>query len=185
MSNWVEKAIDLLKKHEGFREYAYPDPLSHLGKTARYAGFGFKPAEQIIKVYKFNPKDGEPWTIGYGFTEGVTYKDGPMSKEKAEGILAGIVNTKYIPDLVDLAKSRKIDFNTLPEKARIALLNMIYAMGKTRLSRFSEMWSALSRRDFLRASSEILRSLWASSQAPNRAKEIAALMAEAGGEDIL
>ncbi|MEM4546468.1 MAG: hypothetical protein QW328_06900 [Nitrososphaerota archaeon] len=176
---WLEKAIDLIKKHEGFRMYAYPDPLSHLGRTARHVGFGFKPAEQIIKIYKFNPKDGEPWTIGFGFTEGVSFRDGPMTLEQAESILNGYVRTKYLTDLIDLCRARKIDFDSLPDEVKIALLNMIYAMGKNRLARFEKMFEALKKRDYIGVSVEILNSVWATSQAPRRAREISNLVLSA------
>jgi len=81
--------ITKVKAHEAFREYAYPDPASPLAKECRKRGFtklrwGFEPAAGIIAKL---PQDlrkihGNPWTIGYGETQGVTY-DMRWSKDEA------------------------------------------------------------------------------------------------------
>jgi len=81
--------IAKVKQHEAFREYAYPDPASPLAKECRKRGFtrlrwGFEPAAGIIDKL---PKDlqqihGNPWTVGYGETKGVTF-DTRWSKDEA------------------------------------------------------------------------------------------------------
>jgi lysozyme len=80
--------IQKVKAHEAFREYAYPDPASPLARECRKRGFkarwGFEPAGPIIDrlpedLKKFH---GNPWTIGYGETKGVTY-DMRWSKDEA------------------------------------------------------------------------------------------------------
>lgn len=72
------KGLALIKKSEGFREFAYPDPASDLARAVRQRGlrarWGFVPAQQILQGL---PEDlaalsGAPWTCGYGETKGVT-----------------------------------------------------------------------------------------------------------------
>jgi lysozyme len=94
----VKSAPELIAKvkvHEAFREFAYPDPASPLAKECRKRGFtrlrwGFEPAKGIIDKL---PKDmqqihGNPWTIGYGETLGVTF-DMRWSKDEAHRHLVG------------------------------------------------------------------------------------------------
>ena len=38
-----------LGRDEGFREYAYPDPLSKLARTQKSKDWGFKPAREIMR----------------------------------------------------------------------------------------------------------------------------------------
>lgn len=70
--------LDLVKKSEGFREYAYPDPASKLARSVRAKGFrakwGFEPASTIIASLpeELQQLPGSPWTCGYGETKGVT-----------------------------------------------------------------------------------------------------------------
>lgn len=71
-------STDLIKKWEGFSEYAYPDP-----------GTG-----------------GKPWTIGYGSTtweDGSPVKKGQkITKEKAEGLLNDYLIRNVRPKIADL-----------------------------------------------------------------------------------
>jgi lysozyme len=71
--------ISKVKAHEAFREYAYPDPASPLARMTRERGYklkwGYEPAKSILEKL---PEDlsklhGNPWTIGYGETQGVTF----------------------------------------------------------------------------------------------------------------
>lgn len=70
--------VDLIKKYEGFRSRAYPDP-----------GTG-----------------GKPWTIGYGSTtweDGRPVKSGDtITKEKAEALLVNWLNKNVKPKLTGL-----------------------------------------------------------------------------------
>ena len=74
----MTSGIQLIKKSEGFREFAYPDPASDLARAVRArklkVRWGFQPARDIIAAL---PQDlqslsGAPWTCGYGETKGVT-----------------------------------------------------------------------------------------------------------------
>ena len=74
-------AIEKIKKHEAFREYAYPDPASPLARECRRRGFklrwGFEPAKNLIDKLPDDLRKlhGNPWTVGYGETKGVTFED--------------------------------------------------------------------------------------------------------------
>ena len=74
----VNSGIQLIKKSEGFREFAYPDPASDLARAVRArklkVRWGFQPARDIIAALPQDLQrlDGRPWTCGYGETKGVT-----------------------------------------------------------------------------------------------------------------
>ena len=74
----MTSGIQLIKKSEGFREFAYPDPASDLARAVRArklkVRWGFQPAGDIITALPQDLQrlDGRPWTCGYGETKGVT-----------------------------------------------------------------------------------------------------------------
>lgn len=82
--NALDLAIELVKKHEGFREFAYPDPYSPLGVATRAYRWGFKPASEIYETLpeKYKKLNGRPWTVGFGETLGIT-ADSRMSLAEA------------------------------------------------------------------------------------------------------
>ena len=65
-----------------------------------------------------------------------------------------------------------IDLN---EKAEEILIEMVFQLGKTGVSKFRKMWDALSEKNYIGASFEMLDSRWAK-QTPNRAKDMAQIM---------
>ena len=65
----------------------------------------------------------------------------------------------------------------LEGKAKEVIVEMIFQLGKTGVSKFKKMWEALSEYNYIGASFEMLDSKWAN-QTPNRAKKMAALMKE-------
>lgn len=79
MISWPINAagVQLLKESEGFRRFAYPDPASPLARATRGRRWGFKPARDILATLSPDRRklSGAPWTIGYGFTEGVAPDD--------------------------------------------------------------------------------------------------------------
>jgi lysozyme len=72
--------IHKVKAHEAFREWAYPDPASPLARATRERGhkalWGFQPAANIIKTLPddIRKMHGNPWTVGYGETQGVDFE---------------------------------------------------------------------------------------------------------------
>jgi lysozyme len=61
------------------------------------------------------------------------------------------------------------------EKAEEILIEMVFQLGKTGVSKFKNMWKALSELNYVGASYEMLDSRWAK-QTPNRAKSMAQIM---------
>ena len=69
------------------------------------------------------------------------------------------------PDIDDLAKE--------------IIIEMVFQLGETGVSKFKNMWKALSGLDYSTAASEMLDSRWAK-QTPNRAQDMSAEMAALG-----
>ena len=67
----------------------------------------------------------------------------------------------------------------MDEVAEEIIIEMIFQLGKTGVSRFRNMWKALSSLDYSTAASEMLDSRWAK-QTPNRAQSMSSEMASLG-----
>ena len=67
----------------------------------------------------------------------------------------------------------------IDEIAEEIIIEMIFQLGKTGVSKFKNMWKALSELDYSTAASEMLDSRWAK-QTPNRAQAMSAQMASLG-----
>ena len=63
----------------------------------------------------------------------------------------------------------------IDEQAEEILIEMVFQLGKTGVSKFKNMWKALAEKNYIGASYEMLDSRWAK-QTPNRAKAMADLM---------
>jgi len=75
-----------------------------------------------------------------------------------------------------MAENGCMDMN---EKAHEIIIEMIFQLGKTGVSKFKNMWKALSELNYVGASYEMLDSRWAK-QTPNRAKGMADTMKSIG-----
>jgi lysozyme len=67
----------------------------------------------------------------------------------------------------------------IDEIAEEIIIEMIFQLGKTGVSKFKNMWKALSGLEYSVAASEMLDSRWAK-QTPNRAQAMSAEMASLG-----
>ena len=65
----------------------------------------------------------------------------------------------------------------IDEQAEEILIEMVFQLGMTGVSKFKNMWKALSELNYVGASYEMLDSRW-SKQTPNRAKSMAKIMKE-------
>ena len=63
------------------------------------------------------------------------------------------------------------DFYTLPEEAQLIIANMMFNLGRPRLSKFLKMKKHIDNRDFVSASEEMKDSKWYR-QVPNRADRL-------------
>ena len=112
-------------------------------------------------------------TIGWGhlitpddhFKEGVEY-----SKEELEDVFQKDLK-KAINEADDLIKTK------IADKAREVIIEMVYQLGKTGVSKFKNMWSALqeSPPNYFEAHVQMLDSRWYK-QTPNRCGELSETM---------
>jgi lysozyme len=110
----------------------------------------------------YNDHLGNP-TIGYGSLL-------PITEQEAELLLQHRL-AKMIMEL----HANKPFILTLPEDKQDVLSEMAYQIGVPNLLRFVKMWEALDRRDYEKASIEMLDSKWAN-QTPQRAYSLAQIM---------
>ena len=71
------------------------------------------------------------------------------------------------------------DCSDIDEKAHEIIIEMVFQLGMTGVSKFKNMWKALSEHNYTGASYEMLDSKWAK-QTPNRAKSMAELLKSCG-----
>lgn len=69
------------------------------------------------------------------------------------------------------------NFNDLPEEAQLILANMMFNMGKPRLSKFVNLRKNIEEKDFASSAIEMHASRWRT-QVPNRAKRLIERMKE-------
>ena len=128
------KAIELIKRQEGFRSKPYHDTKGIL-------------------------------TIGYGLNleEGITEKEASLLLEMRIEI--------YTNECYQLISN----FNELNTIRQAVLVDMLYNLGKSRLSGFKKMIIAIKLHDFKEAAIEMLDSKWAK-QVKGRAITLAKMM---------
>ena len=69
------------------------------------------------------------------------------------------------------------DFNELPEEAQLIIANMMFNLGRPRLSKFKGMKAGVDARDWKKAADEMVDSAWYR-QVPNRAVRLVTRMKE-------
>jgi lysozyme len=98
-------------------------------------------------------------------------------KEYDEDFLMGILE-KDLQSAIDQADDMCKGL-TISDDAKIIIIEMIFQLGGTGVSKFRKMWQALQQDppDYAEASVQMLDSRWAK-QTPNRAQEMARHMSE-------
>lgn len=87
--------VGLLHEFESFVGHAYPDPYSPLGKALRAAGLWRKYLQAPFSIPEaMRALSGAPWTIGYGFTEGV--REGDMLTRAAADVRLSRELNRYV-----------------------------------------------------------------------------------------
>ena len=159
MERWFNQTLADLDRHEGFRPYPYPDPLSELHKRFPPGKFkwGFKPVPDILKQIgvDFNQamKLGAPWTWRYGDTHGVKF-DRPIDKEEARAELARELSA-HLPVLDGLLPEWKV----YPDFAKTVLANLAYNMGN-RLGQFKNTLKYFKEQNWTAAAVNLEKSAW-------------------------
>lgn len=155
-----------LERHEGFRAYAYPDPLSPLAKKYKGLQWGFKPARELLILVKdMGEEDGRPWTVGFGDTHGVT-PDSTRTREQAERRLEQHIIEGEAALAAALPWYKDASFVT-----RTVLLNMAFNMGLKGLLGFKNTLRYVQNKDYEKAAHNMTLSLWYR-QVGSRAKEL-------------
>lgn len=150
---WMIQTIADLKRHEGFRRYAYPDPLSYIGRKWM-DGFGFRPAREILQLYQLDSKDGRPWTVGYGFTHGVS-----PDSEISESLAAHKLKTELIEHLEVLDKLIP-EWKLMEDYVKTVLANMAYNMGYNTLKQFAATLQEFKEGNYKEAARRLRNTLW-------------------------
>ena len=99
------------------------------------------------------------------------------NKEYEESFLMDILQ-KDLQNSIDGAENLCKNLN-ISDDAKIIIIEMVFQLGKTGVSKFRNMWKALAENppNYEEASIQMLDSRWAK-QTPNRAKKMASHMAE-------
>jgi len=105
-------------------------------------------------------------TIGVGRN----IEDNGISEDEAMILLENDIK-RCEAELVDIFT----EFYTYPENVQIALIDMIFNLGKTRFLQFKKMIQAIKERDFLKASKEARNSRWCG-QVGNRCDDVVEMM---------
>ena len=143
----MERLLQSVKDHEGYRNKVYLDTLNK-----RTIGVGHLCVEDF-------------------------WED---DKEYEEKFLMTILEH----DLQTAVKGSKelmeeYGCSDIDDLAKEIIVEMIFQLGKTGVSKFKNMWKALSALEYSVAASEMLDSRWAK-QTPNRAQAMSAEMASLG-----
>ena len=146
-----DKLLESVKKHEGYRNKVYLDTL---GK--RTVGVGHLCVEDF---WEDNKEYEEKFLMD------ILQKDLQGSIDGAE-------------DLINNCPSG--GKANISDNAKIIIIEMVFQLGKTGVSKFRNMWKALQQNppQYSEAASEMLDSRWAK-QTPNSAKEMSNHMAHA------
>jgi len=145
----IEQFRDELKQDEGVKNEVY---LDHLGLPT--CGIGHLITE---------------WDTEYNAEVGT-----PVAEER--------VNELFEKDLATTISECKLiypDFDVLPVKVQHIVANMMFNMGRPRLSRFHKMKKAVDNRDWFEAAYEMTDSKWAK-QVPSRAMRLVGEMQSVG-----
>lgn len=168
-SKLLRQVVSDLDRHEGFREFAYPDPLSSLARKHPSKDWGFKPAREVLATIGVSPEQaaklGAPWTVGFGFTHGVTL-DSRMNRITAERKLE-----QEILDVDSALRNVLSWYQQATFVTKTILINMAFNMGIKGLLGFRNTLTFISQKNYEQAARNMIQSLWARQVGP-RAKEL-------------
>jgi len=116
------------------------------------------------------------WTIGVGHLIKLPDEEYLLDKELTDLEVEQIFITDLNQAIDDARKF--IDADTIPDEAFEVVVDMAFNLGLPKLMAFQNFQQALRDKDFVKASFEMLDSLWAK-QLPNRSKRLAKIMRDA------
>ena len=155
----VRQVTSDLDRHEGFREYAYPDPLSKLQAQHPRERWGFVPARQILSRLGISVEaaatSGHPWSVGHGFTGGTTL-DSRMSRLMSERKLE-----EKVVEMDGVLKNTLPWYKDATDVTKGILVNMSFNLGLKGLLGFKNTLRFISEKNYEQAASNMKQSLWA------------------------
>ena len=167
---WFPQVFEDLRRHEGFREFAYPDPLSRLAREFPFSrhDWGKRPAVEIMAELGISHRaaEGAPWTVGYGFTEGVspvTFVNRTYADRKLERIIH-----EYAADLDTLLPEWR---RAYPQYVQEVLVNLVFNLGVARLRKFGTTLGLIREGKYASAGVNLRKTLWYK-QVKSRAVEL-------------
>ena len=116
------------------------------------------------------------WTIGVGHLIKLPDEEYLLDKELTDLEVDQIFVTDLNQAIDDARKF--IDADSIPDEAFEVVVDMAFNLGLPKLMAFQNFQQALRDKDFVKASFEMLDSLWAK-QLPNRSKRLAKIMRDA------
>jgi len=152
----IEAAKDSIRKHEGKSNKVYLDP----SKKNWCVGYGFnlnKPNSKFIIQ-----------SIGADYNRVLSGQQ-ILTDNQIEKLL-----DISVKEAISIAEDFTINYNELPSKAKLVLVNMAF-MGRGTLNEFKDLKNSLSNNDYNKAADDMLDSLWAK-QVGRRATELADIM---------
>ena len=108
--------------------------------------------------------------IGHLITESDPEFGQPIGTEVSEERVRKAFNLD-VAVTIDECKVLYSDFDDLPEECQHVIANMMFNMGRPRLSKFKGMKAGVDARDWNKAADEMVDSRWYT-QVPNRAKRL-------------
>ena len=166
---WMRQVLADLERHEGYREYAYPDPLSKLGRLypAKKYKWGFRPASVIMAELGITkPAEGAPWTVGFGFTSGTKYTSRTTRGESFERLRKEVM--LHAAGLDKLIPGWRTE-HSIP--IQTVLVNMVFNLGTTKLSKFAPTLALIKQKKYADAAARIEKTPY-HKQVGNRSVEL-------------
>lgn len=99
----------------------------------------------------------------------------------ARGLTDDVIEMIFEDDLEDTERELMVAvplYNTLTPARQGALLNMAFTMGVSGVMTFAHLLAALSIHDYAASAAAVRASVWATSQAPERAARVATQLEE-------
>jgi hypothetical protein len=156
------------ERHEGYADYAYPDPLSKIARTYRGPDWpwGKVPARTLLaRIQNVNEQDGAPWTVGFGFTNMIT-PDSTTNRIQAERKLEGLILAMDTALNGALTWYKGASFVT-----KTVLIDMGFNLGLRGLLGFRNTLAAIGAKNYQQAARNMELSAWYA-QVGVRAKEL-------------
>lgn len=151
----LAKLKELVSRHEGVRYSVYIDT-----EGCKTIGIGFNLDDRTAK----------PVCEDFGINYDLLLKGARLTVNQVHRLFDYSIDSAF-----QMAHMACPEFDDLCENAQLALTDMTFNMGYTRLLGFKLMLAALARQDYTTAAKEMAESVWAG-QTGNRAKDDIALM---------